>query len=131
MALYIEGLFLGVSKKADMKGKDGKTYTDRPMYQLLVTEPAGHIGYRSVITNITIGIYGSYPDDAAVSELYQKYKEKYMKECKLSVSQYTKDNMNYYSTESQPIFLEKGSEQSSSPVSLSSTNYSQRISSAA
>lgn len=111
MALYIEGLFLGVSKRADMKGKDGKTYTDRPMYQLLMTEPAGHIGYRSTITNVTIGTYGSHPDDAEVSELYQKYKDRYMKECKLSVSQYTKNDTNYYSTESQPIFLEKDSKE--------------------
>lgn len=112
MALYIEGLFLGVSKRSDMKGKDGKIYADRPMYQLLATEPVGHIGYRSTITNVTIGTYGNYPDDAEVSELYQRYKDKYMKECKLSVSQYTKDNVNYYSTESQPVFLEKDSKDS-------------------
>lgn len=125
MALYIEGLFLGVSKRADMKTKEGKAFSDRPMYQLLITESAGHIGYRSSIVNITIGTYGAHPDDAAVSELYQKYKDKYMKECKLSVSQYTKDNINYYSTESQPVFLERektsGVSSSVSPISNSQT----------
>lgn len=123
MALYIEGFFLGVSKRSDMKTKEGKVFEDRPVYQLLLTESVGHIGYRSSIVNITIGSYGAYPDDAAVSELYQKYKDRYMKECKLPVSQYTKDNINYYSTESQPIFSEKGSSVSStvSPISNSQT----------
>jgi hypothetical protein len=54
MALYIEGLFLGVSKRSDMKTREGRIFEDRPVYQILLTESAGHIGYRSSIVNITM-----------------------------------------------------------------------------